>query len=172
MLPSMTNGNLQVWLRIFKWSDYSWIIQVKSNVITRILIKRRQRVSHSWRCDDGNSGERGERGGSSLGPKGASITEGPLGLPCVSHKVCGYWASLCFFFLIFASTAQHANPVSRSFPPQVRVRKCGVLWGQVGAEKGVIRSGVALDVPKSGATNPMDGHGTFSRSWESTDQKC
>lgn len=69
-------------------------------------------------------------------------------------------------FLIFASTAQHASPVSRSFPPQVRLREGVVLGGeQEGAEKGVSKRGAALYVPENGATNPGDGHKRFSRSW-------
>lgn len=58
------------------------------SLLTGKKVKCRKEDSRSERS--GSSGERGERGGSSLGPKGASITEGPLGLPCVSHKVCGY----------------------------------------------------------------------------------
>lgn len=36
--------------------------------------------------------------------------------------------------------------------------------GQVGIEKGVIKKGVVLYVPKNEVTDPMDGHERFSRS--------
>ncbi|XP_023618094.1 FXYD domain-containing ion transport regulator 7 isoform X5 [Myotis lucifugus] len=41
---------------------------------------------------------------------------------------------------------------------------CGSGRRTGGSRKGVIKRGVALYVPKNGATNPMGGHERFSRS--------
>lgn len=116
-------------------------------------VKCRKADSRSERS--GRSGERGKRGG--------AVREG-LRACLVFYVKPAAIEPLYAFLSIFASIAPHASPVSQSFPPQVRVRKCVVLeGGQVGAERGVIRRGISLEIPKNGATNPVDGHRKFSR---------
>lgn len=113
-------------------------------LLTGKKVKCRKADSRSERS--GSSGERGERGGSSLGCRGTSITEGPQGPPTSFPESLWLLDFLTLFSLVFASTAQHANPVSRSFPPQVRVRRGVVLGGgEMGAGRG---RGAALDVPE------------------------
>lgn len=86
-------------------------------------MKCRKADSRSERS--GSRGEREERGGGSPGCRGACTTSN------AKPVAIGF---LDAFLLVFASTAQHANPVSRSFPPQVRMRKAVVLGGgEVGA---------------------------------------
>uniref|UniRef100_A0A452UWG6 FXYD domain-containing ion transport regulator n=1 Tax=Ursus maritimus TaxID=29073 RepID=A0A452UWG6_URSMA len=99
-------------------------------IIISKKVKCRKADSRSERS--GSSGERGERGGSSLGCRGTSLTEGPQGPPTSFPESLWLLDFLTLFSLVFASTAQHANPVSRSFPPQpLEVAACKTSPGHL-----------------------------------------
>lgn len=81
-------------------------------------MKCRKADSRSERS--GSSGERRGGVGAAWGAGGLPKKRAP-GACQVFPRKPAQLSLFMLFSLIFASTAQHANPVSRSFPPQVRV---------------------------------------------------
>nr|XP_025866153.1 FXYD domain-containing ion transport regulator 7 isoform X1 [Vulpes vulpes] len=90
-------------------------------IIISKKVKCRKADSRSERS--GSRGESEERGGGSPGCRGACTTSN------AKPAAIGF---LDAFLLVFASTAQHANPVSRSFPPQpLEVAACKTSPGHL-----------------------------------------
>lgn len=56
MLPSVSKGTLQKWLRIQKWGDYPGLSNGALNVISRVLVRERQESQRKKgrKCGDGS----------------------------------------------------------------------------------------------------------------------